>query len=137
MTVPRMVAAVMLTASFTAGCTSSGNGDTSGSPGPSGPSNSGGPSSSCTKSSAKKVKEALITSAGFSPSCVKIKAKAKFFFVNNEKKHHTATTMKGSPTSFDADLRTKGSTYQQIFKKPGKYVIFDKASKKSMTLYVG
>jgi plastocyanin len=56
--------------------------------------------------------------------------------VDNEKKHHTATTQKGSPEAFDADLRTKGSTYVQRFKKKGTYVIFDKTTKKQMTLFV-
>jgi plastocyanin len=78
----------------------------------------------------------MITKAGFSPSCAKITAKSKFFFVNNERSHHTATTSPGSPTSFDADLRKKGSTYFQVFKKKGTYHIRDKVTKKTMTLFV-
>src|SRR4051812_45954467 len=134
MTVSRTVAAIALAASLTAACTSSGDGRNSAAPTGT-PSGSGG-TESCTKATAETAQQTLITSAGFTPSCVKIKAKAKFFFVNNEKKHHTATTEPGAPQSFDADLQKKGSTYQQGFKKKGVYVIVDKITKKSMTLYV-
>lgn len=133
MAVSHAAAAIILAGSLTA-CTSSGSpGNSSGPPSGSGSSSAG----SCTKATAKTAQQTLITTAGFSPSCVKIKAKAKFFFVNNEQKHHTATANPGSPTSFDADLTKKGSTYTQAFKKNGTYIILDKITKKSMTLYVG
>ena len=134
MTVSRVLAAIALAAGLAAGCTSSGNDKRSTGPTtqPSGSSSA----AQCTRASAKGAKQTLITSSGFTPSCVKIKAKAKFFFVNNEKKHHTATTKPGAPQPFDADLQKKGSTYEQAFNKKGVYVIVDKITNKSMTLYV-
>src|SRR4051794_35226834 len=135
MTVSRTVAAIALAASLTAACTSRGDGGNSAAPTGT-PSGSGG-TESCTKATAETAQQTLITSAGFAPSCVKIKVKAKFFFVNNEKKHHTATTKPGSPESFDADLQKKGSTYTQVFKKTGTYAIYKKISKKSMPLSAG
>jgi plastocyanin len=133
----RLFAAVaLIAASAATGCTSSGGGNGSTQPpaSSSGSITSGG---SCTKASAKSARQTLISSAGFSPACVRIAMKSKFFFVNNEKKRHTATTKPGAPTHFDAELRTKGSTYEQAFKKRGTYVIVDKTTKDTMTLYVG
>jgi plastocyanin len=137
MTMSRAVAAMLVAASVTAACTSSGNG-TKSSGAPSGLPSSGstGPATSCTKASAITARQTLITKAGFSPSCVKITAKSRFFFVNNEKKDHTATTRAGSPVSFDADLPKKNSTYVTTFKKKGTYVISDKTTNKTMTLFV-
>src|SRR3954464_3053354 len=134
MTVSRGLATIALAGGLAAGCTSSGSDKHS--TGPTTQPSGSGSVTQCTDVSATNAKQTLITSAGFTPSCVKIKAKAKFFFVNNEKKHHPATTEPGAPQSFDADLQKKGSTYQQAFKKKGVYVIVDKITKKSMTLYV-
>jgi plastocyanin len=136
----RAAAAVIVVASLSAACTSGGKGSASSSA-PTNPTTSQtnpttSPVTGCTRCSAEAAREAVITTAGFAPSCVRIKVRSKFFFVDNEKKHHTATTRKGSPEAFDADLRTKGSTYVQRFKKKGTYVIFDKTTKKQMTLFV-
>jgi plastocyanin len=142
----RAAAAVIVVASLSAACTSGGKG-TASSSAPTNPTtsqtnpttsptNPTAPVTGCTRGSAEAAREAVITTAGFAPSCVRIKVRSKFFFVDNEKKHHTATTRKGSPEAFDADLRTKGSTYVQRFKKKGTYVIFDKTTKKQMTLFV-
>src|SRR5438445_3715043 len=112
MALSRAVAVMVMAASVTAACTSSGNGNrSSGAPSGSTSGGSSGPATTCAKASAVTARQTLITKAGFSPSCVKIKAKAQFFFVNNEKKDHTATTRAGSPVSFDADLPKKNSTY--------------------------
>jgi plastocyanin len=136
----RAAAVVIVVASLSAACTSGGKG-TASSSAPTNPTTSQtnpttSPVTGCTRGSAEAAREAVITTAGFAPSCVRIKVRSKFFFVDNEKKHHTATTRKGSPEAFDADLRTKGSTYVQRFKKKGTYVIFDKTTKKQMTLFV-
>ena len=135
MTLSRAVATIALASGLAAGCTSSGNDGSSS--GPTGQPSGSGSAGQCTRASAKSAKQTLISSAGFSPSCVKIKAKTQFFFVNNEKKTHTATTRSGAPLSFDAKLPKKGSTYATTFKKTGTYVIVDKTTKKTMTLYVG
>lgn len=135
MTVSRTVAAALIAGSLTAACTSSGGGNTT-SGAPSGTAASTGTTATCTVAAAKTARQTLISKSGFSPSCVKIKAKAKFFFVNSERKHHSATTRKGSPVSFDADLPNKNSTYAQVFRKKGTYVITDKTTKKTMTLFV-
>jgi plastocyanin len=133
MTVSRAVSAIVLSAGLLAACTSSGSNGTTGSPGPSG---SSGPSAPCTKASAKTVKQVVITAGGFSPSCVKIKAKTQLFFVNGDRSRHTATTRPGAPVQFDANLRNKASAYPSLLKTTGKYVVFDKVTKKEMILFV-
>src|SRR5438128_2458195 len=101
---------MIMTMTLVAACTSSHKADKdTSSAAPSGTSTR--PSATCSQASAKTARETLITKAGFSPSCVKIKAKSQFYFVNSEKTDHSATTQKGSPESFDADLNKKGSTY--------------------------
>jgi plastocyanin len=126
---------VLIAATVTAGCTSHhSDGKNPKSVGPSGTSATS--AATCAEASAKTARQTLITAAGFSPSCVKIKAGAQFFFVNNEKKDHTATTRKGSPVSFDADLPKQTSTYPAILKKKGTYTIYDKTTNKTMTLFV-
>ena len=136
MLVSRRIAAIVLLASVATACTSNGgSGKTVHSTGPSGPSTTSG--APCAEASAKTARQTLITAAGFSPSCVKIKAGAQFFFVNNDKnKAHSATTAKGAPATFDADLPKKTSTYTQVFKAKGTYAISDKTTGKTMTLFV-
>jgi plastocyanin len=135
MLVSRQIAAIVLVATVATACTSKGGSSkTVHSSGPSGTSTTSG--APCAEASAKAARQTLITAVGFSPSCVKIKAGAQFFFVNKEKKHHSATTRTGSPTSFDADMRSTNSTYTQVFKKKGTYVVEDKTTKKTMTLFV-
>lgn len=93
--------------------------------------------SACALTSAEGARQTLITTRGFTPSCVKIKEGQQFFFINDDAKvRHTATTATGSPTSFDADLAMKNSTYTQVFKTRGTYAIKDKTSSKTMTLIV-
>jgi plastocyanin len=134
MAVSRVVAAMLIGASVTAGCTS-GHGDKKTSTSPSGTTSSSG--AVCTQASAETARQTLITKAGFSPACVKIKAKAQFFFVNNDAKTlHTVTTEAGTPAKFDVKLPKKNSTYTQIFKAKGTYIISDKTTKKTMTLIV-
>jgi plastocyanin len=137
MTMSRAVAAMLVAASVTAACTSSGNGNkSSGAPSGSPSGGSSGPVGTCTSASARTARATLITSVGFSPSCIKIKLKSQFLFINNEKKDHNVTTRQGSPVSFDVDLPKKTSTYATTFKKKGTYVIVDKTTKKTMTLFV-
>jgi plastocyanin len=126
MTRPRAVAVSFAVALVTAACSNGSNGK-SGALG----------SHDCAQSSATTARQTLITTQGFAPSCVKIKAGQQFFFVNNDaNKPHSATTAKGSPTTFDADLPKKNSTYTQVFKSKGTYAITDKKTSKKMTLIV-
>jgi plastocyanin len=134
--VSRAIAAVLIAATVTTGCTSH-HSDRKNpkSIGPSGTSATSG--TPCADASAKTARQTLITAAGFSPSCVVIKAGAQFFFVNSDTKGvHTATTAKGAPANFDASLPKKNSTYTQVFKAKGTYVITDKTTGKTMTLFV-
>jgi plastocyanin len=139
MSVSRTVAVMMLASGLAAGCTSSGGGNSSSSGASSGPTGSGassGAGGQCSRASAETARQTVITKTGFAPSCVSIKKGARFYFINNERKHHTATTRAGAPTSFDADLAKKGSTYFAKFTKPGTYRIYDKVTGKAMTLFV-
>ena len=125
----RRVLALALTAPLAAACSSG-----SGSAGPT-PSASAGSTAPCTVAGAVTGRQTLIA-ASFDPSCVKIKARTQFFFVNNAAKKHTATTQAGDPESFDAILPQKTSTYAHTFKKKGTYVIVDKTTGAKMTLFV-
>jgi plastocyanin len=78
-----------------------------------------------------------VTKAGFTPACAKVKRKGQFFFANDDTNTpHEVATKPGSPTSFDVKLPKKQSTYTQVFSKKGTYVIVDKTTNKSMTLFV-
>lgn len=127
-------ALAVLTATAVAGCTSSGSPSATSSGQTSGPTSTG--TTQCTAASAASGKQTLISSAGFSPSCVAIKAGTNFFFVDNDGKNHTATTKPGAPVAFDADLKKKGSTYASKFRKKGTYHVYDKVTKSAMTLIV-
>lgn len=127
---------MLLTGGLTA-CTSSDNGGSSNSQAPLGGSGASTATGPCLKADAKSTQQVSITAAGFSPSCVRIEVTTHFFFVDGEARDHTASTRPGAPVTFDADLPEKGSTYAAVFKKKGKYVVVDKTTDKTMTLYVG
>jgi plastocyanin len=137
MMVSRTVAAIVLAGGLVASCTSSGNGNgTSPPPSPSASGSTTNASGPCTRGTATTAKFTNIDADGFMPSCVKIKAGAQFLFINNARKRHSVTTRKGAPASFDVQLPRKTSTYARKFKKKGKYVVVDKTTDETMTLFV-
>ena len=130
MTATRLAAVALLAASVAASCTSGHANDGDGS--------TSAPSTTCAKADAEHARGSFVTKAGFDPSCARVKVKGQFFFVNNEQgASHEVATQPGSPASFDVKLPKKQSTYTQVFSKRGTYVIVDKATNHSMTLYVG
>jgi len=126
----RTIGLLAIAASLVTACTSTKEKGANGSTAPS------GTAAACTKGTAHSAPKTYISDAGFTPSCVKIAAKSLFSFVNDQGKDHSADTQPGSPASFVADLPKKTSTYSRVFKEKGTYVIVDKATGKTMTLYV-
>lgn len=126
----RTIGLLAIAACLVAGCSSTTGKGVNGSSAPS------GTAAPCTKATAQSAPKTYIGNSGFSPSCVKIASKSLFSFVNDEGKDHSADTQPGSPASFVADLPKRTSTYSRVFKEKGTYVIVDKATGKTMTLYV-
>lgn len=130
-------AAAFLATTLAASCTGSGDGKSSTSP-PTGPSaNSDGTGTEhCTANTAVKAKFTLIDAAGFKPSCVKIKIKGQFLFINEENRQHALRTRAGSPTTFRVTLPQKTSTYSANFRRKGRCVVVDTTTHKQVTLFV-
>lgn len=92
--------------------------------------------SGCSKATAKEGRQVLITKAKFDPSCIKVKVKSQFFFVNDENVLHSVITSKDSPAQFTVDLPKQTSTYAYTFTKPGRYSVSDKHGTGKATIIV-
>lgn len=93
-------------------------------------------SQACTLTSAREVRQDLITHSTFDVTCAKVKAGVQFFFINQDDAQHTVTTASGDPETFDAVLPNKNSAFAYTFKKTGTYHIRCKLHSEQMTLTV-
>jgi plastocyanin len=92
-------------------------------------------STGCSAANARSSNQVRITAGRFIYPCAKAKAGETFFFINQDKKKHTATTTPGAPQSFDATLPNRGSTYNPKL-KAGTYDVYCRLHGEKMRLIV-